>query len=106
MTGRGPFTGRRSRLSRRRLPPGVLTLLSLAPTLDALVAITGNRALAILAVNTARVALLQPASRSALATSPVADAAGRPQRRRLNRPPPPDRRPGPSHNPILTGGER
>ena len=57
MTGRGPVTGRRSRLSPRRLPPGVLTLLCLAPTLDALVAITGNRALAILAVNTARVAI-------------------------------------------------
>jgi len=40
------------------LQPGVLTLLCLAPTLDALVAITGSSALAILAVNAARVALL------------------------------------------------
>jgi hypothetical protein len=43
------------------LPPEVLTLLCLAPTLDALAAITGNRALAILAVNAARVALLAAA---------------------------------------------
>jgi hypothetical protein len=58
MTGRGPVTGRRSRLSPRRLPPGVLTLLCLAPTADGLVAISGTSALAILAVNAARVALL------------------------------------------------
>ena len=39
----GPVTGRRSRLSPRRLPTRVLTLLCLAPALDALAAITGNR---------------------------------------------------------------
>ena len=81
MTARGSVTGRRSRLSRRRLPPEVLTLLCLAPALNALAAIAQRSALALLAVHAARVVLPATLVTLALATTPLADAPKPAQRR-------------------------
>ena len=57
MTGHPPTAGPRLRPPPRRALTGALTLLCLAPALKALAAITGSGALALLAVNAARVAL-------------------------------------------------
>ena len=56
-------------------------LLCVAPVLRALAAITGRGALSVVAVNTARVALLIAGLTLALMTSPTADAADNPQPR-------------------------
>ncbi len=69
------------RPSPRRLPPGVLTLLCVAPVLRTLAAITGRGGLSVVAVNTARVALLIAGLTLALMTSQTADAADHPQPR-------------------------
>ena len=89
----------------RRVPPGALTLLCLAPALKALAAITGSGALALLAVHTARVVLAAILVTLALATTPRADSPI-PRTDAADRPPPSEGRPCSSHNPTSIGGER